>query len=93
MVKERAALPDVVIEKLNKILFEATYKANTSLGMRYATIHAEDFGEDNKVPLPLIAAILTNAGWNARYESCQRDGSWVHVDLPVIPVLQPPQKT
>jgi hypothetical protein len=88
LVKQKAELPDEVIEKLNTMLFNATYNANTDHGMQYLSIHAEDLKPAKNVPLPLIAAILCNAGWSAKFESCQRDGSWVHVDLPLIPLAK-----
>jgi hypothetical protein len=88
LVKQKADLSDEVIEKLNTMLFNATYDANTNHGMQYLSIHQEDFKTSEKVPLPLLAAILSNAGWTARYESCQRDGNFVHVDLPLIPLAK-----
>lgn len=81
----KTALNDEQIGHINDILTDATYRFNTDNGMSYIAIHKEDIdGISDDFPLQLLATLLSANGWKARYMYDQRDGDWVHVDLPRI---------
>ncbi len=77
-----AALSDEQIGHINDMLTDATYKFNTQAGMAYFCIHDTDIPDGKGFPLQLLASMLASNGWKATYKYDQRDGDWVHIDLP-----------
>lgn len=78
------ALSTEQIGHINDLLTSATYRYNAEGGLPYIAIHAADIPNSKDFPLTLLASMLCAHGWKAKRESCQRDGEWVHVDLPRV---------
>lgn len=78
------SLSDAQIGHINDMLTDATYKYNTEDGMAYLCIHDTDIPDGKGFPLQMLASMLSSAGWKATYKYDQRDGDWVHVDLPKV---------
>lgn len=83
------ALTDEQIGHINDKLMEALYTFNCNVGKGmggngYTTINQSDIPDGEDVPLKLLASLLCAAGWNATHNSDQRDGEWIHIDLPKV---------
>lgn len=77
-----AALSDEQIGHINDMLIDATNNYNTQAGMSYLCIHNTDFPNGKEFPLKMLASMLAANGWKATYKYDQREGDWVHIDLP-----------
>lgn len=78
------ALSNEQIFHINDMLTDATYKYNSQAGMAHLCIRDTDIPDGKGFPLQMLASMLSSAGWKAIYKYDQREGDWVHVDLPVV---------
>ena len=76
------ALSDEQIGHINDMLTNATNNYNTQTGMSYLCIHNTDFPDGKGFPLRMLASMLAANGWKASCVYDQREGDWVHIDLP-----------
>lgn len=79
-----SAISDDHIGHVNDMLIDATHRFNVENGMSYLCIDNSDIPNGDDVPLRILASKLSANGWKATYKYEQRDGEWIHIDLPRV---------
>ena len=78
--KERIKVKEETITRINEFLVDETSK---NAGRGVCTTIISDNQLDGNDP-HLIAYMLKTKGWNVTYQSDQRDGAWLCIELPAV---------